>query len=229
VLATPLAPQVRLAHHLFYWPYVDNQWIAGGQLKAAASALEWFARSHGESALETLLAEAEQSPPGSRGVSFVPYLMGRGSPHPNPDATAAFLGLTLNTQRCDLVRAILEGVAYEFRTLLDDLMALGHPCAELRMSGGGTRSLLWRQILAAVLARPVTHYVADSTLGAAIIAAVGSGCYKSLPEAVAQMVRRADTTHPPSDQIAHYASAYHMYKQWREQLYPSPAVSSVTQ
>jgi len=220
VLATPLDPQVRLAHNLFYWPYVNEQWIAGGQLKAAASALEWFARSHKETTIETLLMEAEESPPGSGGVCFVPYLMGRGSPDPNPAATGAFLGLTLNTRRGDLVRAVLEGVAYEFRTLLDSLIALGHPCTHLRMSGGGTRSLLWRQILAAVLAQPVTHYMADSTLGAAIMAAVGSGYHADLAVAVTQMVQSADTTVAPPDQVAYYAVAYESYVQWREQLYP---------
>ena len=220
VLAAPLSPQARLDHNLFYWPYVNDQWIAGGQLKVAASALEWFARSHAEANIETLLAEAEQSPPGSHGVIFLPYLMGRGSPHPNPDATGAYLGLTMNTQRGDLMRAVLEGVAYEFRTLLDELVGLGHPCPQLRISGGGTHSPLWRQILADVLARPMTYYAADSTLGAAIMAAVGSGYHRRLEEAVAQMVHSADTTLPLPDQVAAYAATYAEYIQWREQLYP---------
>lgn len=224
VLAERLAPQVRLAHNLFYWPYVGEQWIAGGQLKVAASALEWFARSHGGTPLETLLAEAEQSPLGSQGVCFVPYLMGRGSPDPNPAATGAFLGLTLNTQRGDLARAVLEGVAYEFRTLLDDLVALGQPCHGLRMSGGGTRSVLWRQILAAVLARPITHYVADSTLGAAMIAAVGRGYYAGLTEAVAAMVHPGETTPAPSDQVERHATLYGDYQRRRAQLYPNPSI-----
>lgn len=221
ILAEPLAPHLRLVHNLFYWPYVGEQWIAGGQLKAAASALEWFARSHGETSLETVLAEAEQSPPGSRGVNFLPYLMGRGSPDPNPAATGAFLGLTLNNQRGDLTRAVLEGVAYEFRTLLDELLQLGSPCAELRMSGGGARSLLWRQILAAVLARPVTYYAADSTLGAAIIAAVGSGAYAGLAEAVAMMVRPGETTPVSPEQRKRYAVLYDDYQAWRAKVFPS--------
>lgn len=219
VLATPLAPQTRLAHNLFYWPYVNEQWIAGGQLKAAASALEWFARSHPEATIDTLLAAAEQSPPGSHGVRFVPYLMGRGSPYPDPAANGAFLGLTFNTQRGDLVRAVLEGVAFEFRTLLDELVGLGHPCTALRISGGGTRSALWRQILAGVLARPLTHYVADSTLGAAIMAAVGSGYHDKLATAVAQMIDPAETTVAPPAQIDDYATVYEAYIQWRERLY----------
>jgi sugar (pentulose or hexulose) kinase len=220
VLAKPLAASVRLAHNLFYWPYVNDQWIAGGQLKVAASALEWFARSHAETAMETLLAEAETCPPGSNGVHFVPYLMGRGSPYPNPEATGAFWGLTLNSQRGDLTRAVLEGVAYEFRTLLDELVGLGQPCTALRISGGGTRSVLWRQILAGVLARPLTHYAADSTLGAAIMAAVGSGYHATLADAVAQMVYPAETTVAPPVQIDCYAGAYEGYVQWRERFYP---------
>lgn len=227
VLDAPLTPEMRLDHNLFYWPYVNEQWIAGGQLKAAASALEWFARSHTEANFEILLAEAEQSPPGSHGVLCLPYLMGRGSPHPNPDATGALLGLTMNTQRGDLVRAVLEGVAYEFRTLLDELVGLGHPDQALRISGGGTRSPLWRQILADVLAHPLLYYAADSTLGAAIMAAVGGGYHRRVEEAVAQMVHSAETTLPEPDRSAHYAATYRAYQQWREQLYPSRADRTV--
>lgn len=223
VLAKPLAASVRLAHNLFYWPYVNDQWIAGGQLKVAASALEWFARSHLGASIDTLLVAAEQSPPGSNGVCFVPYLMGRGSPQPDPEATGAFLGLTLNHQRGDLSRAVLEGVAYEFRTLLDELVGLGQPCPALRISGGGTRSALWRQILAGVLARPLTHYTADSTLGAAIMAAVGSGYHATLADAIAQMVYPAETTVAPPEQIDDYAGAYEGYVEWRERLYPNRA------
>lgn len=220
VLAESLAPHLRLTHNLFYWPYVGAQWIAGGQLKAAASALEWFARSHGEVPLQTLLAAAEQSPPGSRGVNFLPYLMGRGSPDPNPAATGAFLGLTLNSQRGDLARAVLEGVAFEFRSLLDDLLLLGQPCAELRISGGGARSTLWRQILANVLARPLTYYAADSTLGAAMVAAVGCGHYVELADAVAAMVHPGETTAVAPDLVARYAELYGDYQTWRAKIFP---------
>jgi xylulokinase len=115
---------------------------------------------------------------------------------------------------------VLEGVAYEFRTLLDELVGLGQPCTALRISGGGTRSVLWRQILAGVLARPLTHYAADSTLGAAIMAAVGSGYHATLADAVAQMVYPAETTVAPPVQIDCYAGAYEGYVQWRERFYP---------
>ncbi|MEZ4864822.1 MAG: FGGY family carbohydrate kinase [Caldilineaceae bacterium] len=221
VIEKPVEPQVRLQHNLFYWPYVAGQWIVGGQLKAAASALDWFARGYmGLVTVAQLLAEAEQSPPGSRGVLFIPYLMGRGSPLPDANATGAFLGLTMQSGRGDQARAILEGVAYELRTLLDTLLALGHPCTELRMSGGGARSPLWREILAAVLARPIPHYTADSTLGAAIMAAVGGGYQESLDTAVAQMVRCDGVTLVPSEQVEEYVKTYQMYVRWREQLFP---------
>ncbi|MBX3010496.1 MAG: hypothetical protein KF832_03275 [Caldilineaceae bacterium] len=220
VLPTPPVPAARLAHHLFTWPYVEGQWIVGGQLKAAASALEWTARSHGEASLEILLTEASESPPGSRGVTFVPYLMGRGSPAPDPNATGVFLGLTLATQRGDLTRAVLEGVAYEFRTLLDTLVVLGYPCHALRMSGGGTRSPLWRAILAAVLARPLHHYVADSTLGAAIMAAVGSGHQAGVATAVAAMVQEGETTLASPHAVATYDRLYGEYQQWQARLFP---------
>lgn len=221
VLDQPLAPHLRLAHNLFYWPYVNEQWIAGGQLKAAASALDWFARSHSGAPLETLLAAAAESPPGSRGVNFLPYVMGRGSPDPDPAATGAFLGLTLNSQRGDLARAVLEGVAFEFRGLFDELLLLGQPCAELRISGGGARSVLWRQILANVLARPLTYYTADSTLGAAMVAAVGCGYYAELAEAVAAMVHSGETTAVAPELVARYAELYGDYQAWRAKIFPA--------
>ncbi len=221
VLPAPLAPQIRLNHHLFCWPYVGGQWMAGGQLKAATSALDWFAQSHSDQApLDSLLAEAAQSPLGSRGVTFLPYLMGRGSPQPDATATGAFLGLTMNTSRGDLTRAVLESVAYEFRTLLDELVGLGHPCSVLRISGGGTRSPLWRQILADVLARPLVHYPADSTLGAAMLAAIGSGYHDNLATTVKQMVHCADTTVASPEHVADYADTYGHYQRCRQQFWP---------
>ena len=171
--------------------------------------------------MATLLAEAEQSPPGSQRVIFLAYLMGRGSPDPNPAATGAFLGLTLNSQRGDLARAVLEGVAFEFRGLFDELLLLGQPCAGLRISGGGARSMLWRQILANVLARPLTYYTADSTLGAAIMAAVGSGYSAGLAEAVTAMVHPGETATPTPDLVARYADFYGDYQQWRTKVFPT--------
>lgn len=224
VLAEQLAPALRLAHDLFHWPYLDGRWIAGGQIKTGASALQWFgellAGETGSINLEDHLTTAATSPPGSRGVVWLPYLLGRGSPQPDATATGAFLGLTLTSQRADLTRAVLEGVAFALRELADDFAHLGHPFPQLRISGGGARSPLWRQIMANVLGCELIHYAADSTLGGAILTAVGVGLYEDLAAAIQAMVRPVDVTYPESSQLAAYIVAYEDYRQWRDRLYP---------
>jgi sugar (pentulose or hexulose) kinase len=225
VLPERLAPPLRLDHDLFCWPYVAGRWIAGGQIKTGASALQWFegmlAGEQERVGIEERLAEAATSPPGSRGVICLPYLLGRGSPQPDATATGAFLGLTLSTQRADLCRAVLEGVAFALRELADDFARLGHPFAQLRISGGGARSPLWRQIMADVLGCELTHHAADSTLGGAIIAAVGVGLYRDLATATQAMVHPGGITRPEGHHLRAYLAAYHRYQQWRDRLYPA--------
>lgn len=225
VLPSQLDPQLRLEHDLFNWPYVAGRWIAGGQIKAGASALQWFggvlAGGKGQAEIEERLVEAATSPPGSRGVTCLPYLLGRGSPHPDAAATGAFLGLTLTTQRADLSRAVLEGVAFALRELTDDFARLGHAFTQARISGGGARSPLWRQIIADVLGCELTYYAADSTLGGAIMAAVGVELYGDLAAAIRAMVRPVGVTEPDSHHAAAHQAAYRRYQQWRDWLYPS--------
>lgn len=217
----------RLAHNLFCWPYIPDRWIVGGHLKSAASALQWFTELKANPSLSptdgfaSMLDAAAASPVGSRGVCFLPYLLGRGSPHANENAKGAFLGLTLAHTRGDLARAILEGVAFTYREVLDDFQQMGYNCAQIRMSGGGARSTLWRQILASVLERPLTYYAADSTLGAAIMAAVGVGCYADFQAATASMVHAETTTIPQPDQTSHYAELFQQYQMLRDRLYPT--------
>ncbi len=224
ILPVPLSADVRLAHDLFCWPYVEQRWIAGGQIKSGASALQWFAVTHAadfsDDTLEQLLGEAATSPPGSNGVTFLPYLLGRGSPHPNTASQGAFLGLSMRTQQADLCRAVLEGVAYAFCEMRDSFVELGQHFSQVRISGGGARSALWRQILAAALGCPLTYFAADATLGAAIMAAVGTGFYPDVTSAVQQMVRSGEVTMPQIDQRVLYAERYQEYQRLRDQLDP---------
>lgn len=225
VLHQPLDAQVRLDHHLFFWPYLPGRWIAGGQIKSAASALQWWQGLQAEvptaDGFDQLLALAATSPAGSRGVRFLPYLLGRGSPQIDPTAQAAFLGLTVAHGPAEVSRAVLEGVAFAFRELADDFAQLGFRATQVRISGGGARSPLWRQILADVLALPLTYYAADSTLGAAIVAAVGAGLYPDIATAVAVMVRPLAVTEPQTETHAVYRAAYQEYGRLRDRLYPA--------
>ena len=127
-----------------------------------------------------LVAEAAGVPPGSDGLLFLPYLTGERSPHPDPLARGAFVGLTVGHERRHLTRAVLEGVAFGLRDGLDLMIAAGMPApTQIRVSGGGTASPLWRQILADVLDAEIA--TVDTTEGAAygagVLAAVGAGWF----------------------------------------------------
>ena len=223
VLQDPIAPQTQLDHKLFAWPYVPGRSIAGGHIRLGASALSWFADTHWTGHADGdyigVLAEAATSPPGSRGVIFLPYLLGRGGPQADDAAQGGFLGLTFATTRADLARAVLEGVAFAFRELLDDFAGMGYVPPLIRISGGGARSELWRQILADVLNCPLAYFTADSTLGAAMMAAVGVGLYATCDAAVDAMVHAPEITQPQLQHQAVYADAYRHYQYLRDRLF----------
>ena len=134
---------------------------------SAAGSLRWFrdALAPGED-FGRLTAAAESVPPGADGLFFLPYLSGERSPHPDPLARGAFVGLTVGHDRRHLTRAVLEGVAFGLRDGLDQMIAAGMPAPDqVRASGGGTASPLWRQILADVLRAEVA--TVSTTEGAA--------------------------------------------------------------
>jgi xylulokinase len=219
VLSEPVPPDDRLDYGLFCWPYVDDLWIVGGFAKCGASALDWFARLLTDESqdFDRLFAEADDSPPGSRGVTFVPYLMGRGSPDPNPAAQGSFLGLTLAHQRGDLARAVLEGVAFALRDILEHFGDMSKTIRRLRLSGGGARSPVWRQIIADVLGYPLHYYSGDSALGAAIVASVGLGLHRNFPMAVGAMTHVLEETVPVNTGI--YDDLYRDFQRVRDHLY----------
>lgn len=224
VMAQPVAPTIQLSHDLFCWHYLAGLWVAGGHIRSAASALQWLGELSSSqttaNSLDQLLIAAEQSPVGSRGVRFLPYLLGRGTPRADEGARAAFLGLSLAHRQEDLTRAVLEGVAFAYREVLEDFVQMGESIATLRISGGGARSPFWRQILADVLNRPLDYYAADSTLGAAMVAAIGGAFYPDPATTVAAMVRAESSNDPSSSQVARYEPVYQDYQQFRNRLYP---------
>src|SRR3954469_4729697 len=129
-----------------------DRWFAMGVILSAAGSLRWL-RDTMRASYEELLAEAEAVPPGSDGLFFLPYLTGERTPHFDPEARGAFVGLTVRHDRGTLVRAVLEGVAYALRDaklLVDD----GSACVA-RVSGGGARSALWLRIVASALGTPL--------------------------------------------------------------------------
>jgi xylulokinase len=156
---------------------------------------------------DTLLEEAQRWEPGTEGLLFLPYLAGERTPHADPDARGAFVGLELRHDRGALTRAVLEGVAYGLRDSLDLVRALGVEIVGARVSGGGARGRLWLEIIAAVLDLPLETTAAEegSAYGAALLGGVAGGVFADVHDAVARCVRVGETIEPKRAWVAAYA------------------------
>ena len=212
----PVPAEQRLSKAIFGWPFVDGRWIGGGQTKAGAASLQWLVGILTEGAaagadFDRLLHACDESPAGSRGVRFFPYLMGRGTPGDNPSARGAFTGLTMQTDRADLTRAVLEGVAFTLRDVVEELVQIGLRPRELFLTGGGAKSALWRQVVADVFNRPLLTSEADSCLGAAMLAGVGAGAFASIGSACSSMKHKPEVLHPRPEAAAVYEQLYREY------------------
>ena len=193
---------------------VPATWHAMGVMLSAAGSAAWL-RGVLAAGLAELEAEAGQSPPGGEGLLFAPYLAGERTPHPDPDARGAFVGLSVRHDRGALWRAMLEGVAYGLRDSLELLRELGARPDSGRVSGGGARSELWLRILASVLGLPLetTESEEGSAFGAALLAGVRAGVFSDADDAVARCVRVRRRIAPEWD----YDDGY-----WRfRRLYPT--------
>ena len=199
---------------------VPDGWHAMGVMLSAAGSLRWLrdAVAPGEP-FESLIAEAESCPPGAEGLLFLPYLAGERTPHADPNARGAFVGLTLRHGRGALVRAVLEGVAFGLRDALELLQTLGVEPRVGRASGGGARSDLWLRIVASVLGIPLERAVAEegAAYGAALLGGVAAGVFADVHEAVAACVRVRDRIEPEPAWADAYAGGYRRYRA----LYPA--------
>lgn len=201
---------------------VPGRWHMMSVMLSAAGSLRWFrdALAPGES-FDDLVTPAAEVPAGSDGLWFLPYLSGERSPHPDPLARGAFVGLTLRHDRRHLTRAVLEGVAFGLRDGLDLMTAAGMPSPEMiRASGGGTASPLWRQILADVLGAEIATVSTSegAAYGAAVLAAVGAGWFASVDGATNALVV-ATPAAAPGPNAPLYAEAHALYRD----LYPALA------
>ena len=201
---------------------VPDRWHLMSVMLSAAGSLRWFRDAVApEIGFGDLAAAAADVRAAEDGLFFLPYLTGERSPHPDPLARGAFVGLTLQHDRRHLTRAVLEGVAFGLRDGLDLMIAAGMPApTEIRASGGGLASPAWRQILADVLdaelATPST--TEGAAFGAAVLAAVGVGWFRDVPSATAALVRTTPAAMPGPGR-AMYAEAHGTYRD----LYPALA------
>jgi xylulokinase len=199
---------------------VPDRWHLMTVMLSAAGSLRWFrdTLARGED-FGALIDTAGSVPAGADGLLFLPYLSGERSPHPDPLARGAFVGLTVGHDRRHLTRAILEGVAFGLRDGLDQMLAAGLPApTQIRASGGGTASPLWRQILADVLGAEIATVptTEGAAYGAALLGMVGAGWYATAQEAAAAVVT-ATVAATPGPDAERYAAAQQVYRE----LYPA--------
>jgi xylulokinase len=214
-----------------YCHAVPGMWHLMGVMLSAAGSFRWYRDALGDverareaetgrDAYDILTEAAAEVPPGCEGLLFLPYLTGERMPYADPNARGVFFGLTLRHGKAHMTRAVLEGVTYGLRDLLELMRALGLAIEQVRASGGGARSSLWRQILADVFdAEIVTVNVTEgAAYGAALLAGVGAGVYDNVATACDTAIRVTGRTEP-GPAVPVYADYYPRYRA----LYPALA------
>lgn len=208
---------------------VPGKWHVMGVMLSAAGSFQWYKnqfgmeeqrieKEGGANAYETLTKEAQQVIAGSEGLFFLPYLSGERTPHPDPYARGCFIGMSLRHQKKHHTRAVLEGVSYGLNDSLSMMQELGVNPNEIILSGGGSRSALWKQMLADIFATPcaMVNALEGAAYGAAILAAVGVGGFGTVQEACSSFIQKIETVEPGPN-LETYKRNYPIYKS----LYPS--------
>lgn len=205
---------------------VNGKWHMMGVTLSAGGSLQWFVEQicqglgKGKApAYDQLTVEAAAAPAGSQGLLFCPYLSGERTPHADPHARGSFVGLTLSHGRGHLVRSILEGVTYSLRDGLEVIRGLGVPVKQIRASGGGSKSPLWRQIQADVFGQEVVTINAEQgpAYGVALLAAVGAGAFKDVSEACSATISVTGKTPCDKKAATVYDRGFTVYRE----LYPA--------
>lgn len=209
---------------------VPGKWHMMGVVLSAGGSLRWMrdalcegqvaeARERGVDPYELMLAAAAEIPAGAEGLLFLPYLTGERTPHPDPLARGAFVGLTLRHGRAQLVRAVVEGITYAMRDSLELMRELGVAPDEVRASGGGARSPFWCQLMADVFGCAIrtSDVPQGAAHGAVLLAAVGAGHFASVEQAATSALEWSAPTAARGAEQAAYEACYARYRA----LYPA--------
>ncbi len=199
---------------------VPERWHVTGVTQAAGLSLRWFRDNFAAiESYDDLVEEATQIAAGADDLLWTPYLMGERTPHIDPNARASLIGLTASHTKAHVVRAILEGVAFSLRDSIEIFKELDIPIEKIKLGGGGAKSKLWRQIQADVYGQNVEIAEADegAAYGAALLAGVGAGTWKTIDQACDKTIRTAETIKPNEKSVETLNRCYRTY----QTIYPS--------
>jgi len=201
-----------------------GKWVVEASMFTTGSIFRWFrnelgqpernmAEILGKDPYEILCEVAAQAPPGSGGILLLPHFVGAGAPYWDPEARGVIVGLALGHTRAYLIRAILEGACFEVRKNIEVMRELGLEFEEVRITGGATRSPLWNQIQADIYNIPVAKGSVEeaTSLGAAILAGVGVGIFKSVSDAAETMVQIGERREPDEKNREVYDKLYKVH------------------
>jgi xylulokinase len=210
---------------------VPNTWHIMGVTQAAGLSLQWFRNNFCKEEMATadlmdvdpyylMDQAAEKVEPGSNGLIYLPYLMGERTPHLDPDCRGVFFGLSAKHTKRELLRSVMEGVVFSLRDCLEIIKELGVSTDQIRASGGGGKSPLWRQMQADVFNSEICTINSSEgpALGVAILAGVGAGIYNSVPEACEAIIQIKTRQQPNQDAIDKYEEYYEVYKKLYKSL-----------
>ncbi|MCA9039726.1 MAG: xylulokinase [Planctomycetaceae bacterium] len=205
---------------------VRGKWHVMGVVLSAGGSLQWYRNQLGEEAVreakkqkidpyEIITEQAAQAEPGSEGLYFLPYLAGERTPHADPHARGAWIGLSLRHGRSHLIRSLMEGATYAMKDCLEIIKGMNVSVNEIRVSGGGARSTFWRQMQADIYGQSVCTINAEEgpAYGVALLAAAGTGAYKDVVEACNATISVVSTTKPVAKTKKSYEKLYPMYGQ----------------
>jgi len=205
---------------------VRGKWHVMGCVLSAGGSLQWFRNQLCQDAVqrakkqridpyELITGQAATAPAGSEGLFFLPYLTGERTPHADPHARGSWIGLSLRHSKSHLARAVMEGATYAMRDSLEIAKGMNIPVQEIRLSGGGARSAFWRQMQADIYGQQVVTINASEgpAYGVALLAAAGTGAYKSVEEACRATISVVTRTKPKAAALKTYNAAFPVYQQ----------------
>lgn len=220
---------------------VPGKWHVMGCTQGAGLSLKWFRDNFCHAEMDTadgmnvdpyflMDKQAEKVEPGCEGLMYLPYLMGERSPHNDPNAKGVFFGISAKHTKYDMLRAVMEGVSYSLNDCMKVVKEMGIDASEVRASGGGGKSKLWRQMQADMFGCDInTINVSEGpALGVALLAAVGAGIYNSVPEACEATISVKETMKPISENIDCYNKYFPIFQDIYKALKPQfEAVANV--